>query len=392
MIAELDELRFPGGVLRRELYVGIVSAITAAQARVNLSAAGAPTGSHFEAHRYGRGEVGEFVLIEGQLNLVLGRIVEVRLPESERRVMSGEHGGTHLGDVVGVLQFLGTVHTDSLHVNPGIDAYPRLGDRVYAAPHQFVSKIPELMERIVPQTAAVALKVGHVGGGGGPVLVRPERLFGRHCAVLGATGGGKSWTVAMLLEQCLSYPSKVILLDATGEYRSLHQAGVTHVRLGPQLHADEPAEESSLPANCFHEGDFIALFEPSGKVQGPKLREAILALRVVAEQPSLMDARGGFTKALQKKKPFLEVQKRLAEAGRLEDPRTPFDVSKLSHQVLEECVWPTQRDDIKSWGDYTDSDKSYCLPLVARILSIVSADSFAPVFRSKAEGGVRNSV
>jgi DNA helicase HerA-like ATPase len=35
-----------------------------------------------------------------------------------------------------------------------------------------------------------------------------EQLFGRHCAVLGATGGGKSWTVARLIEEALKFKSK----------------------------------------------------------------------------------------------------------------------------------------------------------------------------------------
>jgi len=48
-----------------------------------------------------------------------------------------------------------------------------------------------------------------------------EQLFGRHCAVLGATGGGKSWTVARLIEQAARFRSKVILLDATGEFYTL---------------------------------------------------------------------------------------------------------------------------------------------------------------------------
>jgi hypothetical protein len=74
------------GLLRPQLFMGIVSSVSASQARVNLSEAGAPSGSHFEARRYGRGEVGEFVLIEGQVALVLGRLIEVRLPEAERKV------------------------------------------------------------------------------------------------------------------------------------------------------------------------------------------------------------------------------------------------------------------------------------------------------------------
>jgi Domain of unknown function DUF87. len=33
------------------------------------------------------------------------------------------------------------------------------------------------------------------------VAIDPAHLFGRHCAVLGATGGGKSWAIAHLIEE-----------------------------------------------------------------------------------------------------------------------------------------------------------------------------------------------
>ena len=382
-----DSSGFADGVLRPELYMGVVSAIGAVQARVNLSFAGAPSGSHFEARRYGRGEVGEFVLIEGQRNLVLGRIVEVRLPEAERRALEPENAAKIITDVVGTIQFLGTVRSDSLQVSPGVEAYPRLGDRVYAAPHRFVSRIPELMESATRSALPVSLEVGRVGGpDGGWVAVRPERLFGRHCAVLGATGGGKSWTVATLIEQCLRYQAKVVLLDATGEYRSLRSPSVRHLRLGPALSAEDPADECSLHADCFLESDFVALFEPSGKVQGPKLREAMITMRVLRAAPDLA-TNGYFVKARRPMRPFLEKQKELAEKGSLEDPSSPFDVQMLGRQVLEECVWPEltgTTNGPRSWGGYDDGAKSYCLPLVARILSIVSADAFAPVFRSAA--------
>ena len=53
-----------------------------------------------------------------------------------------------------------------------------------------------------------------------------DSLFGRHCAVLGTTGGGKSWTMAKLMEQVQDKTSnKVILIDATGEYKDISNAG-----------------------------------------------------------------------------------------------------------------------------------------------------------------------
>ena len=61
----IDET-FPKGLLRPELFLGVASSVTARTVGVNLSEAGQPSGSHFAGGRYGRGEVGEFVLIEGQ--------------------------------------------------------------------------------------------------------------------------------------------------------------------------------------------------------------------------------------------------------------------------------------------------------------------------------------
>ena len=75
---------FPGGLLRPELFLGVAAHITARSVGVNLSESGNPTGSHYSGNRYGRGEVGEFVLVEGQQVLLLGRISEVRLHDAER--------------------------------------------------------------------------------------------------------------------------------------------------------------------------------------------------------------------------------------------------------------------------------------------------------------------
>ena len=52
------------------------------------------------------------------------------------------------------------------------------------------------------------------------VHLDPSRLFGRHFAILGQTGAGKSWTVASLVQQALAVMPKahIIILDLHGEY------------------------------------------------------------------------------------------------------------------------------------------------------------------------------
>src|SRR5882724_4959369 len=142
-LSKIEEA-FPRGLLRPELFIGVLSSVSAQAVRFNLNDAGSPSGSHFLGGRYGKGEVGEFVLIEGQLNLLLGRVVEIRLPESERLSVDAAHSKVVDLDAVGRIQLLGSVAMDTLRVTAGVDSYPRLGDRVYAAPHNFVADLPSL--------------------------------------------------------------------------------------------------------------------------------------------------------------------------------------------------------------------------------------------------------
>lgn len=53
-----------------------------------------------------------------------------------------------------------------------------------------------------------------------PVYLNPDNLFGRHLAILGQSGSGKSWTVASLIQKTIrSMPNAhIILLDLHGEY------------------------------------------------------------------------------------------------------------------------------------------------------------------------------
>jgi hypothetical protein len=47
-----------------------------------------------------------------------------------------------------------------------------------------------------------------------------DTMLGRHTAILGQTGGGKSWTVASILQKIALFPkATMLLLDLLGEYR-----------------------------------------------------------------------------------------------------------------------------------------------------------------------------
>lgn len=387
----IDET-FPKGLLRPELFLGVASSVTARTVGVNLSEAGIPSGSHFAGGRYGRGEVGEFVLIEGQQSLLLGRIAEIRLREPERRSIRRDFAGNSDLDALGQIQLLGCVAMDDLQVTAGLDAYPRLGDRIYAAPHRFIALLPRLMEHASDDREPVVLNLGAIDvAQESLVTVKPERLFGRHCAILGATGGGKSWTTARIIEECIQYQAKLILIDATGEYRDFAGDGIVHCHLAEPVAKAAASTSCSLPPTSFLESDFIALFEPAGKVQGPKLRAAMRSLRLAKLRPQL--APNGFVEKINKSKTDVEAAENESDvSSKLDDPRHPFDVTMLVKQLEQECVYPEgflqggakgQRDPTK-WGD-ASGDFSYCLSLVARINGVLTSPAFQCVFQPSTE-------
>ncbi|HJW54320.1 MAG TPA: ATP-binding protein [Burkholderiaceae bacterium] len=381
------EETFPRGLLRPELFIGVLSSVAAQAVRFNLNEAGSPSGAHFLGGRYGKGEVGEFVLIEGQINLLLGRVVEIHLPEPDRRSLDAFHSKVPDLDAIGTIQLLGSIAMDTLRVTAGVESYPRLGDRVYAAPHNFVADLPSLMEPEGNPASKVLLKLGSIDVAlESAVSIRPEKLFGRHCAILGTTGGGKSWTTARIMEECLKYKAKIILLDATGEYRGFSSKHVTHFHLGNPVDKADGSLPRALPPTCFVESDFIALFEPAGKVQGPKLRAAMRSLRLAKIAPAV--ATNGIIKKIdQSKIAVLEAEKQPGVAAKLDDPRQEFDVGKLVAQIEQECVYPDgfgaargSKDTAKWGGD--SGEVSYCLSLMSRISAVLTSPSFGCVFDS----------
>ncbi len=366
---------FPRGLLRPELFLGITASVTARTIGVNLSEAGRPSGSHFTGGRYGRGEVGEFILVEGQQSLLLGRISEIRLREPERRSLTRDFSGNNELGTLGQIQLLGCVAMDTLRVTAGVDAYPRLGDRIYAAPHSFIALLPQLMEKEKSDISSVTINLGSIDAAmESEVSVKPERLFARHCAILGATGGGKSWTTARILEECLKHKCKIALLDATGEYRDFKGEHIMNCHLGTPVNPAGGSEECVLPPHSFLESDFIALFEPSGKVQGPKLKAAIESLRLVKIDENF-STEGCLVKAHQEKIPILRALTK--HASRIQDPSEPFDVRLLPKQIVNECVQDFVED---KWGGRNDQEIGWCAALIARINGALRSAALKCVF------------
>jgi DNA helicase HerA-like ATPase len=382
-----------------ERCIGTVVEIGPTRAKVNLPDAAGLDGDLRHGERPGGSGVGEFVVLDAGDVAVLARLTEIRVPERDRLSVEPKMGERRAVHPIGSAQLLTSVPLDGSPVERGVTRFPRVGARVHSLDPALITWIVQRVSDIsaASERSALLLDLAFLPGtGSARVRVTPERLFGRHCAVLGATGSGKSWSVARVIERVAEFDAKGILLDATGEYHSLRNR-VSHVSLGGE---DLPKSSTvnSFPYTSLEERDLFALFQPAGKVQGPRLREAIKSLklaRILSDSHELVEV-GQLPKANRPKKPFEDEYARHSET--LDDPKANFDIGKLAKQIELECVWPSawgaQRGvrDHSKWGDADEGNFSMCTTLVARIESDLSSPQFAPIFRSDATTSLLETI
>lgn len=361
----------------RSRYLGSVSRVSPLGVRVNLPYATEIAPSHYAGHRVTRGQVGEFVVIECYGSAIIGRITEIQLPDRDRLSVEPERNeGDELANPIGVIRLLGSVDLASNRSSRGIGEAPRVGDYAYLAHPDFVRHAIVSIKGSGP-----LIDLGYLSGAPETrIALPPVSIYGRHCAVLGTTGGGKSWSTARLVEQVAYLGGKVILLDPTGEYHKLED-GVRHVHLGGTRDGDSDTRQFvSFPYFHLTEMDLFAFLQPSPGVQAPKLRDAIQSLKLVHLDSSLREEGGRIlTKAGKPKKPVNSAIVFNDEA--LHAPSAYFSFQDLVAQVFEECVYPTDQNGQKNqWGGRHQYSYDSCVTLCMRITTFQKSQPMAPIF------------
>lgn len=346
--------------------IGSLLEVSATEAKINLTKAG--TGEHtwILGTRLPVGEVNEFVFIDcGQLT-ILARVVKVWLESGERLSVDGFDDSKPNNNPIGLVQLLVSVDVETGLNFKGIKQYPKLGAQVYAAHPKLVSMLAE--GTIGVSTEYLQLPIAEMPHDSSvSIHVTPEKLFARHCAVLGSTGGGKSFTMANLIENVHKLGGKILLLDATGEFANLPCTSY-YVGENPKANTNNKV---TYPHWMFTDSDIRALLRPSAQSQTPKLDEAIRSLKVVYQNKKtptqgLSIGNDILKKALKPKAPFESAIQALPTEY------LPWDFSSLPDQINAECVWPNANygKDLTKWGDVHEGDIGHCLNLVARVNSM----------------------
>lgn len=124
--------------------------------------------------------------------------------------------------------------------------------------------------------------------GNQPVRLPLNELFGRHVAVLGNTGSGKSCTVAGLIRWSIeasmsvghiSPNARIIVLDPNGEYSSAFEGLDVEVLKCSVKSFNADNSQLRVPAWMWNSSEWSSVFQASDKTQKPLLREALRILR-----------------------------------------------------------------------------------------------------------------
>ena len=165
----------------------------------------------------------------------------------------------------------------------GVEAYPTVGDPVLLPTQTQLRAIVESGDN-----RRVKIGVSPLAANA-EVKIDPDRLFGRHLAVLGNTGSGKSCSVSGLIRWSMEEARKArggadpnarfIVLDPNGEYAKAFE-GLGKVR----VFAVEPKPDSGIaqlqvPLWFWNSAEWSAFTQASAKAQRPTLIQALRAVR-----------------------------------------------------------------------------------------------------------------
>ncbi|HEB97617.1 MAG TPA: DUF853 family protein [Sedimenticola thiotaurini] len=221
-----------------------------------------------EGRQVAAGQVGSYVLIEQHGIRLIGMVL---------RAWQEEPAG---GDRRGLLEMIPLGELDDQgDFQRGVVRYPTPGARIHAVRRTEV-------DALFRKFRATGFELGFLPSlPSVDVCLDPSTLFGRHLAVLGQSGSGKSWSIASMLQRTVEImpDAHIILLDLHGEYVWTDDQGVRHSAFGDGSYRYLDARQLEIPYWLLTYGELVDLLidrsDEKASTQMAFLREVLLALR-----------------------------------------------------------------------------------------------------------------
>jgi DNA helicase HerA-like ATPase len=180
----------------------------------------------YAGETYPIGQFGSIVKIHFGRRLIFAFVGRLRMKaeyEAERGIASQASRDERVveADLFGEGEWIFESSKWNLKFERGVATYPLPQQTVYLTPKTELRFIYGQRDRIVVELGE------HVGSGGTPCYAELNELLGKHTAILGSTGSGKSGTVAAVIHGILErgaaahyekWQPRIIILDPHNEY------------------------------------------------------------------------------------------------------------------------------------------------------------------------------
>lgn len=288
------------------LVIGTVESVAPSEVRVILEAS-APQSTAFNTGTpVSFPRLNGYVLVPNEAGATVGFVAWIG---TERAAATRDRGRHELGLVDlpfpqrrMVINPIGTLVTRKdkagedprLELERGVIAFPSVGDQVLIPTPKQVSAI------VGAQGTNRRVRIGTSPmANDAPIHVDPDKIFGRHLAVLGNTGSGKSCSVAGMIRWSLEAAAaarvaggqdgqpnaRFIVLDPNGEYTKAFQ-GIENVRVFRPGDADNPL---LIPAWLWNSHEWAAVSQAQPGAQRPLLNQALRNLRAGRAAREVLD-------------------------------------------------------------------------------------------------------
>jgi DNA helicase HerA-like ATPase len=219
------------------------------------------------------GQPGTFVLVSLPAGYLLCMVTGIQM--KEERIGSAEVKAAAEESVLlldRVTRTLSTVPVGMLTATGdferGTDVMPTVNAPVFAVEPQTIDKIYQSYAEGDFSLGKLSLIPDQ------PAKINLDAFLTRHAAILGQTGGGKSWTVASIIQKMCGFPqSTIVLFDLHGEYGSTFGASADVI----------PASDLELPYWLMNSEELLGLMVDRSESAAPnqiaKFKELLQAVK-----------------------------------------------------------------------------------------------------------------
>jgi len=231
-----------------------------------------------EGHQARVGQIGSYVVIRQSPIQIIAIVARAYQQEHFLPAYSNQGSTTSVKRGVMELVPLGELD-DQGGFQRGIINYPTPGAGLYAVTSKEV-------DSLFKKFRAMKYEMGYLPSMPSvDICLDPSILFGRHLAILGQSGSGKSWCVTSLLQRAVqTMPNAhIILLDLHGEYVWTDQYGDRHAAFQEDTYNYMDARELEIPYWLLTYAELVDLLidraDEKSSTQMALLREVLLVLR-----------------------------------------------------------------------------------------------------------------